>query len=321
MIFRRRKRADLSRLAEELEALSEDMLTADVYEYGREFVSLLLDNLDLIASGRPRDVMARINELRRLVRRYLLPLGAPMTVVDAVSLVVEASAREEAGPEVILSRLEALLTIALNYAESSVADVSMNLNYVVKTQSRVLTTGYSSFIERVLLTIRNRLSGVDTLYGRPFMAGKRLAVELASKGLEALAWPDVDVSNVVERVDHVLIFTPGIGGEGVAAAEPGSVAAVVSAKKREASVVLVSQTWSVTREPFGEAMDRRVAVYSKSAGGTIYLSPFDYIPLSLVDVLVTEMGTYSKPDIDKLVDVHSEMVRTLVSEAIRVSGV
>ncbi len=321
MILFRKANPDrrVAEIAGALREAASTILEHDYLELSDAVIREVADNMRLIVSGSYNASARRLNKLLEETRRHLLPVTQPYTFLRMAHSLLEASRSEGLPLKSALERLNALSRVVLEYTAAARENIMLSLNYLVEPNSSLLVLGYTSFHVKSMLTIRNRLATVHTIYQRPYMPGRKLAAEVAQRGMPARSWPDTDLAHVMDMVNYVFLLSPGIDSGGIVALDPGSLATLALARELEVPVIVASEGLAFADETFANVMDRKVEVHSKTLNTRLSLNPFEYATVTQAETLVTESGTYHSPTMEMLDDIRRRVYATIVQEAVRLS--
>lgn len=167
----------------------------------------------------------------------------------------------------------------------------------------VFTLSSSSTVKAALLERVGRPGlRVVCLESRPMNEGRMLAEKLADAGLSVLYAVDAAASSLLPEADVVLLGADSIGDRGVVN-KIGSAALVRLAREAGIPVIVTADRTKLLPPGFPQAVDDdRPAdeVWKAPAGVRVWNRYFEAIPLSDVDVVVTEDGALSTEEITEM---------------------
>lgn len=313
----------MQQLTEKISELSRSIIE---YDY-----SILLDEIEpelrrlvsagLGGAGSFEEAYRFLGDVKRLLEE-LLPVAMPLAVLDALVGALRLAESKGFDVDEAESLARAILATASTYLSISVQSIVLSLSYAVKPDSSILSVGYSQFLKEVLVGLRGRVATVHTTFGRPLLSGRRMAVELLAEGINAYSWPDAYVASLVNRVDYIVLSTPGVSVNGVIALDPGAYPVISLAKLMGKPVLMVLTGFTIVESDITRNAERRIKIdlVDKRISTTLTLAPFEYASISDVDLVITEVGAFKNITSEKLDGIAKRARSTLVELALKALG-
>jgi translation initiation factor 2B subunit (eIF-2B alpha/beta/delta family) len=166
----------------------------------------------------------------------------------------------------------------------------------------VLTLSASSAVEATLAEAARHVPlQVVCLEGRPMNEGRLLAAALAARGLLVTLAVDAALESVVGACGALLLGADSIGDAGIVN-KIGSAAACHAAVRRGIPVIVVAESSKLLPPGFPQRTDDdrpTSEVWREHGNVQVWNRYFELFPGSLVDRVVTELGSFDPPALDR----------------------
>ncbi|MEB3816456.1 MAG: hypothetical protein LRS46_00730 [Desulfurococcales archaeon] len=289
----------LNRFEERLRSIREKLISIDVQTLGDHVGMLVLETLKKIKAKDRESLSSSLRMMSSTIREYVPFSFSALLIGDILDITASKLDQNSLDPSEALESAEAALKRLLTYSTSSLKKLAINLARHIDTESKVLVLGYTNALFKILSLTSSKIETIYTLSFWPLMSGRGFAVELRSRGLNAIPWPDSAVSQAVSESDYVIISTVGVSAEGVFIAESGSYGATLLASNEGKDVIVLTRAWnfrSSTPDNIGEITSEIPHPLKKNI--LMKIKVFDIIPLAKARTIVTDLNVLPIDNID-----------------------
>jgi len=306
-VFRPRGR----RLLEEALRVKSELHVLDPDVIHDMLASAVIEEFESVKGRKSAETLARA--LEEASNALKVP-GSARAILDMARLVAERVSRGDVEAEeaykMLLDGYQQFKIDLEASIDNAAAEVERLLG--VAGPSEVATINYATTLYRVLLTSRSNISRLTVVDLAPIYSGRRLAVSLRKRKVNAYYMPDVEVSWAARKSEAVVIYALG-GSEGMILGDMGAYTLAAAAKAYDVPVIVVAPEFNFYGAD--EALDVESYKVSLARYGSLYnvdADPVELLDYDLVDHLVTGSTVYSPPAREDLLGLASSLKEVLL---------
>lgn len=192
----------------------------------------------------------------------------------------------------------------VEYLKSSAENIEKQAEKI-----RIDSVATMSYSEGVRFFMRSaKVSHVFLLQSKPGNEWKN-ALEDYSSFCDVDVFPDTAMCSIMKDVDSVVIGFDGLFASGYFTNKIGTYSLCLCAREYDKKVIAAGQSFKTSLTPIMNVMDKRV----RGPGRSKKIPLFDVVPLSLVNVLVTDLDTFTRPSGQTVKILHEKFLKKIQS--------
>jgi len=170
---------------------------------------------------------------------------------------------------------------------------------------RAVTISYSKAVE--LFLMEAGVESVTLIQSKPGNEWK-VAQREYGKFAEVTPIPESAMIALMGNVDSVIIGFDGIFASGYLTNKVGTHPLCLAAREVGKKVVAVGESFKSSVKPPGNVF----MINTRISGKKVVIPLFDFVPLNLVGLLVTDIGTFVSPKVRDVVALHEEFIKKMI---------